>query len=103
MRSLFQNLLLSFCFFVFGALSLSAQTNVLTDADKPAQMMETYLRGKTVEAFDRRAEAYEKIETPEDAAAHSQKIRDFFVQQLGGWPEKTALNARVADTLDRGA
>jgi dienelactone hydrolase len=80
-----------------------AQTNVLSEADKPAQMMETYLRAKTVEVFDRRAEAYEKIKTPEDCAAHQQRIRDFFVQQLGGWPEKTPLNAHIVDTLDRGA
>lgn len=80
-----------------------ARPNVLTEADKPAQMMETYLRAKMVEAFDRRAEAYEKIKTPEDAAAHQQRIKDFFLQQLGGWPEKTPLNARIVNTLDRGA
>ena len=97
-RFLFTTVIFSSC-----ALAALAQTKVLTEADKPAQMMETYLRGKMVEAFDRRAEAYAKIKTPEDAAAHSQKIRDFFLQQLGGWPEKTPLNARVVDTLDRGA
>ncbi len=97
-RFLFTTVIFSSC-----ALAALAQTKVLTEADKPAQMMETYLRGKMVEAFERRAEAYEKIKTPEDAAAHSQKIRDFFLQQLGGWPEKTPLNARVVDTLDRGA
>ncbi|NUM56163.1 MAG: hypothetical protein HUU46_21190 [Candidatus Hydrogenedentes bacterium] len=94
------------CLCCFGAIVVMpgyAQTNVLSEPDKPAQMMETYLRAKTVEAFDRRAEAYEKIKTPEDCAAHQQRIRDFFVQQLGGWPEKTPLNPRIVDTLDRGA
>lgn len=95
--------LLLCCALLLTSFNAIAQTKVLTEADKPAQMMETYLREKMVEAFERRAEVYEKIKTAEDAAAHSQKIRDFFVQQLGGWPEKTPLNARVVDTLDRGA
>lgn len=61
-----------------------AQTNVLTEAAKPDKMIESYLRQKMVEAFDRRIETFEMIKTPEDCAAHQQKIRDFFVQQLGG-------------------
>lgn len=79
-----------------------AQTNVLTEAAKPDKMIESYLRQKMVEAFDRRIETFEMIKTPEDCAAHQQKIRDFFVQQLGGWPERTPLNARVVDKQDRG-
>ncbi len=90
------------CTTIFCQFLASAQTSVLTEADKPALMMENYLRARTVEAFERRADAYEKIETPADAETHKQRIREFFLQQLGSWPEKTPLNAKVMDTMDRG-
>jgi len=79
---------------IFCASLANAQPTVLTEAGKPGAEM--------VRAFDRRAEAYEKIKTQEDAAAHKQRIRDFFLRQLGGWPEKTPLNAKIMDTMDRG-
>lgn len=68
----------------------------------PSAMMELYLRAKMVEAFERRADALEQIKTPEDCEAHQRKMREFFVRQLGGWPDKSPLNAKVIDKQDRG-
>jgi dienelactone hydrolase len=75
----------------------------LEGAPPPGRMLTDYLLGKAGEAFQRRAEAYEAIKTPEDIAAYQKRMRDFFVQQLGGFPEPTPLNARVVEKLDRDA
>ncbi len=68
----------------------------LPNGAPPAEMMTLYLRGEMVDAFERRAEVLEQdLATPESILARGQRMREFFVQQLGGWPEKTPLNAQV--------
>lgn len=86
----------------FVATIAFGQPPIIPESEKPAQMLENYLRAKTAEAFEQRAAAYEAIKTPEDCVAHQQRIRDFFVARIGGRPEKTPLNARVVDRQDRG-
>jgi len=61
----------------------------------PREMMPHYFMGLTREALDRRAEAYERVKTVEDCIAYQKRLREFFVKQLGGWPERTPLNAQV--------
>lgn len=66
-----------------------------TDGVKPSKMMQAYLVRRSEEALDRRDEAYELLKTPEELAAHKQRMRAFFLDQLGGLPERTPLNAHV--------
>ena len=61
----------------------------------PKEMMARYLNGLAEEALVQRREVYEQVKTAEDCAAYQQRLRDFYVEQLGGWPERTPLNARV--------
>ena len=65
-------------------------------------MLESWLMQQASAALDRRSEAYEKIKTPEQIAAWQKERREFFVWQLGGFPERTPLNAQSVATLDRG-
>lgn len=67
----------------------------------PARVMTTYLQGLTREALDRRAAEFEKLETPAQLAAYQRQLRESFITQIGGFPERTPLNARIVDTLDR--
>jgi cephalosporin-C deacetylase-like acetyl esterase len=39
------------------------------------------------------------LKTPEQIRNHQRKLREFFVKQLGGFPERTALNARTVRTI----
>ena len=74
------------------------QLRVLSpDADgvEPSQMMRAHLVRRAEEALDRRDTAYEQLKTAEDLAAHKQRMRSFFIDQLGGLPERTPLNTRV--------
>jgi len=61
----------------------------------PAKMMETYLNGLATAAFARRAAERETLATPEDVIAYQERMKRFMTDQLGGFPERTPLNARV--------
>jgi len=68
---------------------------------EPATMMTRYLQGLAHDALDRRAAESAKLQTPEQLAAYQERMRAFFIAQLGGLPERTPLNARVVGRLDR--
>lgn len=67
----------------------------------PGEMLHTYLMKEVYEALDRRKTEFEKLETPEQIAAYQKKMRDFFIEQLGGLPERTPLNAQVTGREQR--
>src|SRR5262249_14398390 len=48
-----------------------------------------------------RAEAVAKIATLDDLAARRKLVRANIIESIGGFPERTPLNARVTGTLDR--
>ncbi len=58
-------------------------------------MMVDYLNGLAHQALDARSEAYELLETAEDIQAYQETKRATFESLLGGFPERTPLNARV--------
>ena len=88
-----------------GTLSVAAEDLTVLgdklDGVAPPDMMHAYLLGKSHAALDRRKDAYEKLKTPEEVAAYQKRMREFFVEQLGGFPERTPLNARVVDRMER--
>jgi dienelactone hydrolase len=67
----------------------------------PRQMLARYLKERAHEALDRRRAAYEALKTPEQLTAYQDRLRREFVEHLGGFPERTPLNARVVATLSR--
>ncbi|MFO7973040.1 MAG: acetylxylan esterase, partial [Candidatus Hydrogenedentota bacterium] len=69
--------------------------------EAPGVLLYTYLQEQVHAALDQRLERYEQIETPEDVAAYQKKLKTFFTEQLGGFPERTPLNARTVETLKR--
>src|SRR5687767_14948264 len=66
----------------------------------PRQMLHRYLKAQVDEALERRRAAYEALKTPKQLAAHQERLRKEFVERLGGFPERTPLNARVVAALD---
>jgi len=64
-------------------------------------MLHTYWMRHAREAFDRYDEEYEKLKTPEQLAERQSRMRQFFVEQLGGFPQRTPLNAQVVERLPR--
>jgi len=71
------------------------------DGIAPKAMVHEYLLRKAREALDRRQAEYEKIKTPEEAKAYQERLRQFFVAQLGGFPERTPLEPQVVGQIQR--
>ena len=99
------DLMLSYVLLTVLGSAIAAQAGtddlkVLTDADAANTMMTAYLNGQAQFAFDRRAAEIEKLTTPELIGERQQAMRAFFIEQLGGWPERAPLNARITGTLD---
>jgi dienelactone hydrolase len=86
-----------------AALLLSPQESltVLKPEDKPKKMLEEYLIAECGRAFDARRKEIDAIRTPADVAKRQKALREKFIEALGGFPEKTPLNARVVGTLLR--
>ncbi|MFN0195549.1 MAG: acetylxylan esterase [Planctomycetaceae bacterium] len=51
-------------------------------------------------AFDRRGEKFEQLQTPEQILAYQRELKEFFIRQLGGFPEWTSLNPQTVGTID---
>ena len=69
--------------------------------DKPGNMMRSYwLDQAGIAAENWRAE-YEARKTPEEIAAYQSRLRDKFLDAIGGLPERTPLKPEVAGTIRR--
>ena len=94
-----------FLFALLGLIAcLTGATDELTvlgdeiDGAPTHEMMRRYLEGIAETCFERRAAAYEALETPEDIQVYQQRMRDFFIAQLGGFPERVPLEPRIVAT-----
>ncbi len=61
----------------------------------PEEMVNRYLEDMAFANIAARGERYESLKTPEDIAAYQNEKYHYFVSALGGFPERTPLNARV--------
>lgn len=75
------------------------ELNCLNDSEQAEANLYAHLRQEAYTALDRRTEAYEQLKTPAQIRDYQQRLRDFFVEQLGGFPERTPLNARTVRTI----
>ena len=70
------------------------------DAREINQMLPRYLRAKAERQLAQRRDAVGRISNQRDLDARRKLIREKLVRELGGFPEKTPLNARLVGTLD---
>ena len=73
--------------------------NCLSDAQRDSAVLYSRLQQEAYAALDQRAETYEQLKTPEDVRAYQKRLREFFVQQLGGFPGRSPLNAKSLRTI----
>lgn len=59
----------------------------------------TSLQQQAYAALDRRRSAYEGLKTAEQIRDYQQRLKTVFSEQLGGFPERTPLQARVVGKL----
>ena len=67
----------------------------------PRKLLHTYLLAECDKHFAARKAEIEKLKTPADIAARQKALREKFIEALGGFPEKTPLNAKTVGTLKR--
>ncbi len=67
----------------------------------PSEMLHEYLMTQVRKAVERRTARCEAIKTREQAAQYQGEMRQFFVDQLGGLPKRTPLNARTVGREQR--
>jgi cephalosporin-C deacetylase-like acetyl esterase len=92
------------CIVACGIAGASDELTVLgpeIDGVAPGEMMHAWLIEAVHEACDRRDREFEKLTTPEEIAACQERLRQFFIDQLGGFPDRTPLNAQVTGKEDR--
>jgi len=73
--------------------------NCLPESERASASLYSHLQQEAYAALDRRGETYEQLKTPEQIREYQQRLREFFIQQLGGLPEQTPLNARTVRTI----
>lgn len=61
----------------------------------PRKMLHEYLLGQTKIHFDARRRVVAALATPEDIRKRQTELKKKFIEALGGFPEKTPLNAKV--------
>jgi cephalosporin-C deacetylase-like acetyl esterase len=58
-------------------------------------MLRTYLLGEAQKHFDARRKVIAELKTPDDVRKRQAELKAKFIESLGGFPEKTPLNAKV--------
>ena len=91
---------------VVATLGLSAtpaeDLTCLTASQQKQAGLYSHWQQEAYAALDRRREGYEKLETPEQIRAYQKRLREFFVEQLGGFPDRSPLNSKTVGTIKAG-
>jgi cephalosporin-C deacetylase-like acetyl esterase len=64
-----------------------------------AKLFYASLQQRAFAALDRRQTTFEELQTDEQIKAYQDRLRKSFSEQLGGFPERSPLNARVVGKL----
>ena len=87
----------------FGFLLMSFSSVVADDltvlTDEPGKQLEALLMRQFYRHLDNRLEAYGDLNSREDCQRWQRDRREFFIRQLGGFPERTPLNANIVGEL----
>jgi dienelactone hydrolase len=87
---------------ILAAVLLALQSEDLTvfkPEDQPRKMLYAHLQAECGKQFDARRKAIAALKTPEDVKKRQEDLRAKFIEALGGFPEKTPLNGRVAGSV----
>ena len=68
---------------------------------RDSRMMENYLRHRTQLAYEHWKREYEARKTLEQIAEYQNRLRETFLQRIGGLPNRTPLNPRVTGVVHR--
>ena len=76
------------------------ELDCLTAEQRNSASLYGLLQQQAYEALDRREEVFEQLQTPEQIAEYQTRLRGLFIERLGGFPEKTSLDARTISAIE---
>ena len=85
---------------LFGADELAVLPKSI-DGVPPHDMMKQYLLRQVEQARQHWQTQYDQLQTPEQIAAYQKRLREKFIEAIGGLPERTPLNPQVTGVLRR--
>ena len=68
---------------------------VLPPESEPEKILYRFLEGQAKKHFDARRKTVADLKTPDDIGKRQATLKAKFLEDLGGFPEKTPLNAKV--------
>ena len=74
--------------------------NCLSDDERQSAALYGQLQQKAYALLDRRDAAFEQLKSSAKIRAHQQNLKSFLLEQLGGFPERTSLNARTVRSIE---
>ncbi len=92
------------CLLCKCAAASDAELRVLPDANdsiKTSDMMQRYLAKQTQVHLDSWKQEYEGRKTPQQIADYQKRLREKFIEAIGGLPERTPLNPQVTGVVLR--
>ena len=92
------NLILIACMVMAGAAGAAdtlASLEGQLEGTPPSEMMKGYLTKQAMRLLEERKARYETLKTEAEIQAYQQDLHAFFVQQLGGFPERTPMNPQL--------
>ena len=93
-------LLLPVFLFFLSAVASRGNDNLKVLTDPSGEPLERLLTGHFNRHLDRRLASYQAIKSQADCEQWKTERREFFLQQIGGLPKRTPLNASVVGVLD---
>jgi dienelactone hydrolase len=85
--------------FLATAASTFAQEKAKSSLPDPQRELYDHLVRRAQEHFDARRKEVASLKTPEEIQKRQQTLKVKFIESIGGFPEKTPLNAKVTGTL----
>ncbi len=73
----------------------------LPDFERIREMLPNHLNRMAISLLEERKRTVSRISTAADVAKRKAYVRERMLSALGGFPERTPLNARVVGVLDR--
>ncbi len=97
------------CMFLLSATPVQAKKPADSDVAgifaphvvEPTKMVNRYLLGQIDQAYENWKTAYENRKTVEQVVDYQKKTKQYFIDAIGGFPERTALNARVVGRVEK--
>ncbi len=80
----------------------SGRWQCLEERERAAAALYPALQREATKFSRKRKAVLEQLRSPDAIDAHQQRLRDFFIERIGGFPRRTPLNARIVRTIDGG-